>query len=176
MNMLSLSLTLAAARIVQFLMFSSPLMQASFSMSTTFWTSRLAEKKTLFCAVSEQAAAVTIQTLTVELTQALSRTNSFTFPQFKSSAASSLQASQPQLNGSQPNPAQKHEQLWHSQGCKIKNQPQNQLQQRSPGIPWTAIEAGTLRAEDESTGERGKSHQMFRLLKTVEQQGCETML
>jgi hypothetical protein len=35
---------------------------------------------------------------------------------------------------------------------------------------------GTLRAEDESTKERGKSDQMFRLLKTIEQQGCETML
>ncbi len=52
MNMLSLSLTLAAARIVQFLVFSSPLMQASFSMLTTFWTSRLAEKKKLFCPIS----------------------------------------------------------------------------------------------------------------------------
>jgi hypothetical protein len=52
MNMLSLSLTLAAARIVQFLMFSSPPMQASSSMLTTFWTSRLAEKKTLFCPFS----------------------------------------------------------------------------------------------------------------------------
>jgi len=35
---------------------------------------------------------------------------------------------------------------------------------------------GTLRAEDESTEERGKNHEMFRLLKTFEQQGCETML
>jgi hypothetical protein len=35
---------------------------------------------------------------------------------------------------------------------------------------------GTLRAKDESIEERGKSHQMFKLLKTVEQQGCETML
>jgi hypothetical protein len=34
----------------------------------------------------------------------------------------------------------------------------------------------TLRAEDESTKERGKSDQMFRLLKIVEQQGCDSAM
>jgi hypothetical protein len=43
---------------------------------------------------------------------------------------------------------------------------------RRPGF-WVP---GTLRAEDESTKKRRKSDQMFKLLKTVEQQGCETML